>query len=197
MWNSVRMAAVAATVVMSVSYPVHPASANSLFADFTVLNGTPGSTVYGRVTLDLNSDGTVAADLLSFDGAIWGFGLDSSTNWSESNFSTPPYNLFGWGDLYGSQSTGFACIADCVTHETWTIGTPGEFNSVHQVLDGHNSQYEFFLITTPSLDELAGNSPPQSTGPLPLPTALPLFATGLGGLGLLGWRRKRKEQTAA
>jgi hypothetical protein len=28
----------------------------------------------------------------------------------------------------------------------------------------------------------------------PLPAALPLFATGLGGLGLLGWRRKRKAQ---
>ena len=28
--------------------------------------------------------------------------------------------------------------------------------------------------------------------PVPLPTALPLFATGLVGLGLLGWRRKRK-----
>ena len=26
----------------------------------------------------------------------------------------------------------------------------------------------------------------------PLPTALPLFATGLGTLGLLGWRRTRK-----
>ena len=26
----------------------------------------------------------------------------------------------------------------------------------------------------------------------PLPAALPLFATGLAGLGLLGWRRKRK-----
>ena len=26
----------------------------------------------------------------------------------------------------------------------------------------------------------------------PLPAALPLFATGLGVLGLLGWRRKRK-----
>jgi hypothetical protein len=26
----------------------------------------------------------------------------------------------------------------------------------------------------------------------PLPTSLPLSATGLGGLGLLGWRRKRK-----
>jgi len=26
----------------------------------------------------------------------------------------------------------------------------------------------------------------------PLPGALPLFATGLVGLGLLGWRRKKK-----
>jgi hypothetical protein len=31
----------------------------------------------------------------------------------------------------------------------------------------------------------------------PLPAALPLFATGLIGLGLLGWRRKRKAQAAA
>lgn len=28
--------------------------------------------------------------------------------------------------------------------------------------------------------------------PTPLPAALPLFATGLGALGLLGWRRKKK-----
>jgi hypothetical protein len=28
--------------------------------------------------------------------------------------------------------------------------------------------------------------------PVPLPAALPLFATGLGALGLLGWRRKKK-----
>ncbi|MGA8588836.1 MAG: hypothetical protein WB803_06060 [Pseudolabrys sp.] len=26
----------------------------------------------------------------------------------------------------------------------------------------------------------------------PLPAALPLFATGLAALGLMGWRRKRK-----
>ena len=31
----------------------------------------------------------------------------------------------------------------------------------------------------------------------PLPAALPLFGTGLGALGLLGWRRKRKAQSAA
>jgi len=31
-----------------------------------------------------------------------------------------------------------------------------------------------------------------SVSPIPLPGALLLFATGLGALGLLGWRRKRK-----
>jgi hypothetical protein len=30
----------------------------------------------------------------------------------------------------------------------------------------------------------------------PLPAALPLFAAGLGGMGLLGWRRKRKFAAA-
>jgi hypothetical protein len=37
----------------------------------------------------------------------------------------------------------------------------------------------------------------QSVTVTPLPAALPLFATGLGGLGLLGWRRKRRAQAVA
>jgi hypothetical protein len=36
-------------------------------------------------------------------------------------------------------------------------------------------------------------TPPPS---VPLPAALPLFATGLGAMGLLGWRRKRKNAAA-
>ena len=37
----------------------------------------------------------------------------------------------------------------------------------------------------------------QSPSATPLPAALPLFASGLGALGLLGWRRKRKAQASA
>jgi hypothetical protein len=35
------------------------------------------------------------------------------------------------------------------------------------------------------------------SAPVPLPAALPLFAAGLGVLGLLGWRRKRRAARAA
>ena len=35
---------------------------------------------------------------------------------------------------------------------------------------------------------------PEAT---PLPAALPLFATGLGALGLFGWRRKKKAAALA
>jgi hypothetical protein len=40
------------------------------------------------------------------------------------------------------------------------------------------------------------SSSPGTWSETPLPTALPLFATGLGGLGLLGWRRKRKARVS-
>jgi hypothetical protein len=36
----------------------------------------------------------------------------------------------------------------------------------------------------------------RSISSTPIPAALPLFVTGLGGLGLLGWRRKRKNAAA-
>ena len=39
---------------------------------------------------------------------------------------------------------------------------------------------------------LTTNLTPNPLSSTPLPAALPLFATNLGGLGLLGWRRKRK-----
>jgi hypothetical protein len=57
--------------------------------------------------------------------------------------------------------------------------------------------------TCTATDGQFGISPSISSGtwssalvPTPLPAALPLFATGLGALGLLGWRRKKKTQAA-
>ena len=60
-----------------------------------------------------------------------------------------------------------------------------------------------FMATLPGLGTVAlavsaqSDAPEGVEGQVPLPGALPLFATGLGALGLLSWRRKRKAQAAA
>jgi hypothetical protein len=45
------------------------------------------------------------------------------------------------------------------------------------------------IITSPATGGTATFTATVSA--VPLPAALPLFATGLVGLGLLGWRRKK------
>jgi hypothetical protein len=57
----------------------------------------------------------------------------------------------------------------------------------HALFTSNEDYADFNNITTTS----------GSVSTTPLPAALPLFATGLGALGLLGWRRKRKAQAAA
>ena len=62
-----------------------------------------------------------------------------------------------------------------------------------------------YVFVAPGEGATSGSSPQVDTteiaaatvGATPLPAALPLFATGIGGLGLLGWRRKRKAQAGA
>jgi hypothetical protein len=50
----------------------------------------------------------------------------------------------------------------------------------------------FSLINTSRFDGMGVDR--IHLAPIPLPAALPLFATGLGILGFLGWRRRRKAQ---
>jgi hypothetical protein len=55
------------------------------------------------------------------------------------------------------------------------------------------SPFDFDLVNHLAISGLAEAPPPE----IPLPAALPLFATGLGGLGLFGWRGKRRAKTVA
>jgi hypothetical protein len=47
------------------------------------------------------------------------------------------------------------------------------------------------------MGSVVSSTPNNIFSPVPFPAALPLFATGIGALGLLGWRRKRKAQAIA
>ena len=63
-------------------------------------------------------------------------------------------------------------------------------------LTSGNSNYTNFsspvLSTSVGIVELGLRLDTGTVSAVPLPATLPLFATGLGALGLLGWRRKKK-----
>jgi hypothetical protein len=103
--------------------------------------------------------------------------------------ATEPIELAfpGWTISGGKQYWLTAIIQSIPAVDTWNISSgtnPAGFQ-----LDGgswtvFDEQDPIAIITADLTDT-------------PLPSALPLFATGLGGLGLLSWRRKRKAQASA
>ena len=60
-----------------------------------------------------------------------------------------------------------------------------QFIGTYSTISWTNPNQEFWYAFTVG-------APGGTVGAVPLPATLPLFATGLGALGLLGWRRKRK-----
>ena len=62
------------------------------------------------------------------------------------------------------------------------------FISVQSISPNVNVEFQRFIVSGSLISETAAT---------PLPATLPLFATGLGALGLFGWSRKRKNATLA
>jgi len=150
----------------------------------------------GRVTLDLNADGTIAALAESFGGNIIGVALDAGF----SSFAAPEYdfspvnpdanggNLFGWTSGDGEFLLGFYCGNDngvgCTPTISWTIGSVGQFSSAFDVLGGTGSVYDMFLLT----DAGSFSAFAEETS-VPEPGTLALLGIGLAGLS---FARRRK-----
>jgi hypothetical protein len=103
---------------------------------------------------------------------------------------TPPISLPG--------------ASDTVSSNVWDV-TGGVVSFANFDVTDISSAFELSLIYFPGGDHLGdiqdvagatllrGRLTIEQT---PLPAALPLFATGLGAMGLFGWRRKRKNAAA-
>jgi endo-1,4-beta-xylanase len=74
---------------------------------------------------------------------------------------------------------------------SYTVSSTETGLFLYAQLIGPSTATSFYLDDV-VIDETS--PPPSST---PLPAAFPLFAAGFAGLGLLGWRRKRKAEAAA
>src|SRR5262249_57880343 len=160
------LSAQAATI--DVSYTISGSPGNWLY-NFTVTNNLGGN--YDIYAVDINLPNPSA--------------VSSHTNWipqaTATNIQWCDFNCFYFGVLATGQTlSGFVVLDTATTAQTsltWQIA------AIDPTACG------------PGIGSCNSTSNPVYTGTAmatPLPAALPLFATGLGALGLLGWRRKRK-----
>ena len=154
---------------------------------FTVNPVTNGSDYgCGSNCVNHTADGTITVTFTSLNiGAATPVGGSDLT---ETALYQAKYTGAGLPCSSGSGQT------DCVT---WTINNPNGTDPLAITFtNGDTLTIAFFnaedWAITPKIDfQLSG---PSAT---PLPGALPLFVSGTGLLGFLGWRRKKQQAKAA
>jgi hypothetical protein len=164
------------------------------------LTSTPLTSVHFTASGDTYNVGTIAAlgsvvliPGVSNDGGVHsGFWTVTGSILDTSDFgpsdNTTPFQLTA---LFSAQSAGTGIFTPATSVQASsndgavTLGI--NFLGGGPQSDGPcNDCYGPRVIATINTD----------TTVTPLPAALPLFATGLGAIGLLGWRRKRKNAAA-
>ena len=104
----------------------------------------------------------------------------------------------GWAARWSSQVSGadgaLLWAPDAVHPLFLCIGAHGEGTQAFLTVA---SLLGITQVTVSTTNDDLGFALYGGAGATPLPAALPLFATGLGVLALLGWRRKRKAAAKA
>jgi hypothetical protein len=151
-------------------FPGHPLDLTN-FPLPAKVNGTLAFTGGALTSLNLNVDpGAV------FNGGATGpFYTTSAVSFSDAQNWSVTINgrsTGGLGDFIYQLDLTLTDMAGILTAAMFQVAQPGTF-----AFDSYVGNFTDFHGTVSQV---------------PLPGALPLFATGLAGLGLLGWRRKRK-----
>ena len=103
--------------------------------------------------------------------------------------------------LWGSPNS-YNTIKLCTSNSLSTCGLAAWVPTVTPTTYGHNeivfnsdTVFTWIYMTTgqDALEFANLTVSPNHASLTPIPAALPLFASGLGGLGLISWRRKRKK----
>jgi hypothetical protein len=152
---------------------------------------TPGLTLAGTITVDLTAKSITAVDFI-INGlnnefapftTVLGYNKDYAPTLQQLILGDGVDNLTLY--ILDHQGGGTGCSNDfgCGVH----VGVIQDGFTQKAVLGD--------CVGCDFNGGLSGTLTPE-VATTPLPAALPLFATGLGALGLLGWRRKRKNAAA-
>jgi probable HAF family extracellular repeat protein len=148
---------------------------------FLYSNGVYMTLVGMAYALGINDLGQIVGLGLSGQAVLYSNGIYTTLNDPPGGFGTEPIDINNLGQIsgsytYGNASHGFLYSNGIYTNIDFPLGGGPNFAG------GINN-----------MSQIVGSAYSNDNGSTtPLPAALPLFATGLGALGLLGWHRKRK-----
>jgi hypothetical protein len=184
--------------------------ADSTTVNFTRAFGAPGTPGYstvpsvGSLTLTLNPDGTISAQLSS-SWLINGFGLSAPgvqfsgltgyewTDWTThfGYFDNALFNTNGYCSAWDGVAYDSNCTARDFSTELgdlkFTISRDGGFNSVFDIAnapgDGGGENTEFFLFVNDADSYFLEAGANAAVTPVPEPAGLSLLFTGVLGFG--------------
>jgi hypothetical protein len=185
-----RFAAIAAGLALAL-FAAAPASANTI--QTYELNGvkfSDGSTATGTFTLDLTTSSIVSASIITSPrvGSFVFVGGNYDGSFFDSLTTSPSghLNLAAWAIPFISGQLLSLSFA------------PGDLTLASFVAHGSETVYSglcfFSGFVCGSRNIVAGTINAVAT--TPIPAALPLLVTALGGMGFVGWRRKRQQAAA-
>ena len=168
-------------LIVSVWTAVTPARAATITETYNYSITIAGGPIpwFGSVTLTF--DPTVASPSAPPDA----FSSNLPASYGSFVFTT------GATVLIGNSCSGFSCGVSAGSDRAFfafTVDSSG-LNPVFSIAD--------LSSVTDNTKVFTGTGTVTVAATTPLPAALPLFATGLGALGLLGWRRKKKAVALA
>jgi len=186
--KSGRLRAVIYSVMALLALPVSATRANSIIYDVNFNDGT--NSVTGTITTNGQTGVLLPTDITGWSLVFQVGGATGITIGTDPTFFLSPLRA-STSVLDFEPTGGDVAFAN---GDFWQL-----LGTSHSPPFGAEVFVRNGVTTTVPFTALFNDLPigVAELTPTPLPAALTLFATGLGALGLLGWRRKRKVQAAA
>jgi hypothetical protein len=186
-------------LLFGLSVNLETAAASSL-----IVNGSFETGDFTGWTIGANPSFTPAVGAIqvedgTYSAEIAGYSSNPDTlSQTVADTSGQSYELSFWRYVtIGTPTNSFVVTWNGIqVYSELNVGASSAFQQIVRSVVGTGSDALVFTVANdPGLTYL-DNVSLTSTAVTPLPSALPLFASGVGILGLLGWRRKRKKVAA-
>lgn len=178
----IRAAFLATVILVGAAFSSIPANASTIDWQLSGVTFDDGGTASGTFSTNSTNGDVIAFDIVTTGGTtLGGTAYDSTAS-----------NTFSSNGIYSPNSFILSNF-DTSTYVNFEFDNPLTGNGIDKLILSDGS-YECNMCAT--VRAVVSGEAISDIGTAPIPPSIAIFATGLGVMGLLEWRRKRKNAAA-